>query len=226
MSKVKKTISGKTVWPKNLEIEKVDQTIATTYFPDMEKFNEKLIEFMVKRSQEKLDKEGKVSSSKSTKLHHIDTWAVPGAKLINERAQTFFRQMTGAESSVVDLSWGNVYRNGDYIMPHAHNRSTGSVVYVVSMGDIDDDPMSGKFCISDPRLPICRARGDALMSNNYMPDFKAGSMIVFPSSVVHMVTPYKGKNPRITLAWNINAKQLTARPEADSIGIPKHPDQR
>lgn len=215
---------GKFLLPKGQHVITPEKSIADTDFLDMEEMNKSLEEFLVAKAQEKLAREAKQSACKSTKIHHVDAWDVPGALFINERAKAFFRMITGFNTSSVDLSWANVYQNGDYIMPHAHSRSAGSVVYVVSMGDEDHtDPMSGKFAISDPRLPLCCPTQKNLMSSNYMPDFKAGSMIVFPSSVVHMVTPYRGTKPRITIAWNINEKALPPRNKEEHYGIPPHP---
>lgn len=228
MAKVKdpttEKFQGKFLLPKGQFVETPEKSIAVTNFQDMEEINKSLEEYLVNRAKEKLSLEGKQSASKSTKIHHVDSWDVPGARFIDERAKAFFRTITGLKNSIVDLSWANVYQKGDYILPHAHSRSVGSVVYVVSMGDQDDsDPLAGKFAISDPRLPFCCLADGKYMSNSYMPDFKAGSMIVFPSTVVHLVTPYQGVKPRITIAWNINERILPPRTEADMIGIPPHP---
>ncbi len=215
---------GMTLLPRGQHVTTPEKHIATTDFPDMENMNRELEDFLIRKAGERLEEQGKQSFSKSVKIHHVDAWDIPAARFIDKRARAFFRIITGFEKSVVDLSWANIYQEGDYIMPHAHSRSQGSVVYVVSMGDSDElDPMSGKFLISDPRLPICCQDGGTYMSNNYMPDFKAGSMIVFPASVVHMVTPYRGKHPRITIAWNINETALLPRSKEESIGIPPHP---
>jgi hypothetical protein len=53
-------------------------------------------------------------------------------------------------------------------------------------------------------------------------------MIVFPSTVVHFATPYRGgTRPRITLSWNINKAPLPDRPADDERrGIAAHPDRR
>ncbi|MEH6405116.1 MAG: putative 2OG-Fe(II) oxygenase [Sneathiella sp.] len=222
----KQKFQGKYLLPKGQDVVTPEKNIALTHFPDMDEFNGALETYLVKRAQEKLAVEEKQSASKSTKIHHVDAWEVPGARFIHERALTFFRTITGLPTAVSDLSWANVYQKGDYILPHAHSRSVGSIVYVVSMGDDDDiDPMAGKFAIADPRLAVCRMAGGNYMSNTYMPEFKAGSMIIFPSDVVHLVTPYQGDRPRITLAWNINAKSLPPRKAEEGYGIPPHPGQ-
>ncbi|GLQ05542.1 putative 2OG-Fe(II) oxygenase [Sneathiella chinensis] len=220
----KEKYRGKFLLPKGQFVETPEKNIALTHFQDMEDMNRSLAAYLIEREQDKLGREGKQSFSKSTKIHHVDAWDAPGARFVDERAKALFRLITGLDQAVVDLSWANIYRQGDYIMPHAHSRSMGSVVYVVSMGDEDEtDPMSGKFVISDPRLPLCCQADGRYMSNTYMPSLGAGSMIVFPASVVHMVTPYRGKSPRITLAWNINNVALKPRTERESYGIPPHP---
>ncbi|MEP4193708.1 MAG: putative 2OG-Fe(II) oxygenase [Sneathiella sp.] len=220
----KQKFLGKNLLPVGQHVTTPEKHIATTDFGDMTEMNASLEAFLIQKAVERLERESKQSFSKSVKIHHVDTWDLPAARFIDERAQAFFRLITGLDKSVVDLSWANIYSHGDYIMPHAHSSSQGSVVYVVSMGDEDEeDPMSGKFLISDPRLPLCCQADGTYMSNSYMPDFKAGSMIVFPSSIVHMVTPYRGTRPRITLAWNINQAVLPPRTKQESIGIPPHP---
>jgi hypothetical protein len=54
------------------------------------------------------------------------------------------------------------------------------------------------------------------MSTPHFPLLKPGTMVMFPSTAVHMVTPYVGtQTPRITLTWNINAEPLPNRPQRD-----------
>jgi hypothetical protein len=50
-------------------------------------------------------------------------------------------------------------------------------------------------------------------------------MIIFPSTVVHFATPYRGETrPRITLSWNLNKTPLASRPADDEErGIAAHP---
>ncbi len=42
-----------------------------------------------------------------------------------------------------------------------------------------------------------------------MPRLVAGDMLIFPSAMVHCVNPYRGKRPRITLAWNIGPQPIS-----------------
>jgi hypothetical protein len=38
-------------------------------------------------------------------------------------------------------------------------------------------------------------------------------MMIFPSEWVHLVTPYTGNRPRITLSWNMHVRALPGKPE-------------
>ncbi len=217
----------RSVWPSEQVVHQVDSTIALTHFDDMDALSTGLVDYLVRCEREYRANTPKDSFGVGgTKIYHVDAWPVAGARLLDERAQAMFRETVGHPTSAVDLSWGNVYRAGDYIIPHAHRRSTGSVVYVLSLGDIDAaDRLSGRFAIADSRLPLCNHDDNIQKFTPCMPPLKAGSMIVFPSSVVHFVTPYRGEDrPRITLSWNINAKPLAGRPQDDDASIPPHPE--
>lgn len=218
---------GRPVWPEGQEILRLDPAIAMTRFEDVLPFHDGLIDYLMAREAEKLAEGVKeTGAAGGIKIYHIDSWPVPGARLLNERAQAFYREIVGQTTSAVDLSWGNVYRDGDYILPHAHRRSQGSVVYMLSLGDRDqEDPLSGRFGFADPRLPMCCREDAEIMSSPHFPRLRPGSMIIFPSTVVHFATPYRGtRQPRITLSWNLNKAPLPSRPDDDAIrGIPPHP---
>jgi len=123
---------------------------------------------------------------------------------------TLARQVLGREALYVDDAWANISRFGDYCMPHSHLRSVASVVYFLSLGDEDPDhPMSGRFCIGDPRLRACCQMEEGRMTHTMTPEIRPGTMIIFPSQVVHFVNPYTGRAPRISLAWNLTLSPLT-----------------
>jgi predicted 2-oxoglutarate/Fe(II)-dependent dioxygenase YbiX len=44
------------------------------------------------------------------------------------------------------------------------------------------------------------------MTTPLVPDMQPGTLLMFPSEVLHCVTPYTGKSPRITLAWNTDSR--------------------
>ena len=95
-------------------------------------------------------------------------------------------------------------------------RSTASIVYSLSPGDEDpDDPLSGQLCLVDPRLDACCQEVKGHMTSPFMPKMAAGTMIIFPSQLVHCVNPYHGRALRITIAWNINEAVVPGSPFPD-----------
>ncbi len=97
---------------------------------------------------------------------------------------------------------------------------------MLSLGNCDqEDPLNGRFGFADPRLPMCCREDPEIMSSPHFPQLRPGSMIVFPSAVVHFATPYRGTRlPRITLSWNLNKAPFASRPDDDAIrGIRPHP---
>ncbi len=220
---------GRPVWPEGQKVLRIDPAIVMTQFDDMIAFHAGLIAYLIAREREKSAKVAKQTrAAGGTKIYHVDSWPVPGARLLDQRAQALYRKIVGQPTSAVDLSWGNVYRAGDYILPHAHRRSQGSVLYMLSMGDPDGtEPLNGRFGFADPRLPMCCRETAEIMTTPHFPQLKAGSMIIFPSTVVHFATPYHGEtSPRITLSWNINKAPLPSRPDDDELrGITAHPSR-
>jgi hypothetical protein len=217
------------IWPEGQDILRIDPAIAMTRFEDLLAFHDGLVDYLIACEREKeAERTKQTRGAGGTKIYHVDSWPVPGARLLDQRAQALYREIVGQKTSAVDLSWGNVYRAGDYILPHAHRRSHGSVLYMLSMGDRDEaDPLSGRFGFADPRLPMCCREAPEIMTSPHFPPLRPGSMLVFPSTVVHFATPYRGEaRPRITISWNINKAPLADRPADDAQrGIAAHPDR-
>lgn len=146
-----------------------------------------------------------------------------GAELafICARAMAFFKQIWRSDAAVIDMSWANVYGEGDYSLAHSHLRAAASVVYCLDPGDPDgEDAWAGQFCFVDPRLAACCQGERGCVTNPLMPGLAAGTMLIFPGQAVHCVNPYRGRRPRVTLAWNINA---TALPGEPTVPYPRQP---
>ena len=147
------------------------------------------------------------------KLYHLDQWACPEAQLLNARAVSFFHRALSTDKAAIDIAWINIYRRGDYIVPHSHTRSLVSLVYVLDLGDGEDaSSYSGRFSFVDPRLPDCCLIEEGRMTNPLMPAMNPGTMLMFPSELVHTVNPYDGERPRITASWNINLEPVPGSP--------------
>jgi len=57
-------------------------------------------------------------------------------------------------------------------------------------------------------MEVCCQEDAGRMTTPLIPDMQPGTLIMFPSKAVHCVTPYTGKSPRITLAWNIDSEPV------------------
>ncbi len=205
------------VWPEGQTmVASGDPTILTTRFNDTELYHPRLIAHILELAQRPRAGKHYFRGACGTKFHHPERWNLSEANLLHARALALFRHVLEQDQAIADMSWANVYRHGDYCMPHSHVRSKASVVYFLENGDPDpDDPISGRFCIVDPRLPVCCNQEPASMTKPFLPDCTPGTMLIFPSQVVHSVNPYTGSGPRITLSWNISETRIPGVPEPD-----------
>ena len=202
------------IWPAGLEIEEwLEPAVKIVEFDDTEVFHRGLIAKI-------RDLENDTTFSKkydhyigSCKIYHLDQWGCPEADLIHERAIAFFKRVLNCDEAVVDLSWTNVYRDGDYCMPHSHVRAMASIVYFLDLGTDDPEgPGHGRFCFADPRLEICCQREPHAMTTPCAPKVRDGTMIIFPGKLVHFVDTYREPGTRITLSWNINRTSIPGTP--------------
>lgn len=208
------------VWPADQRLEsKCGGKALMTRFRDVELYHPDLTARALALEADDSSARKFFRAAGSSKIYHIEKWGIPGAELIHARALALYRRALKTETAVADLSWANVYRDGDYSMPHSHVRSTASIVYSLSPGDEDpDDPLSGQLCLVDPRLDACCQEVKGHMTSPFMPKMAAGTMIIFPSQLVHCVNPYHGQALRITIAWNINEAAIPGSPFPDQPG--------
>ncbi len=203
------------VWPEGQEVAtRGDPTIHLAVFQDAPVYHDALVEGILAQETDPAYAKEYFRAAGGTKVYHVEQWGFPAAMLIHARALAFFRRVLRQSDAVVDLSWANVYRAGDYALAHGHTRSTASVVYFLDAGEPDpEDEASGRFCFIDPRLACCCQEQQGIMSSPYLPPMNNGTMILFPSTLVHCVNPYNGTGrPRITLSWNINPQAVPGSP--------------
>ncbi|MCR4302548.1 MAG: 2OG-Fe(II) oxygenase family protein [Sulfuricaulis sp.] len=208
------------VWPENCESEICgDPTIHKITFTDTQEYHPRLIAKILEIEENHRLRKRHLRGACGTKLHHLEKWSSTEAELLTARAKSLFRKVLDYDQSVVDLSWANVYRQGDYCLPHSHLRSTASVVYCIDPGDEDpENDQSGWLCFVDPRLRVCCQHQEGCLTTPFFPGMASGTMLIFPSQVVNTVNPYTGKRPRITLSWNINKDTLPGSPLPANAG--------
>ncbi len=210
----------RTPWPANQRIEScADASIGATLFTDIADYHPALIAAMLRLENDPKFKEKLPRGSCGTKIFSIDQWGLAEAEFLHQRAIAMFKQMLQSETAHVDLSWGNVYRENDYCMPHSHIRAQASVVYMLDPGDVtSDDPLAARFYFADPRLAFCNQHESGRMTRLLIPQMPAGAMLIFPGVTVHGVNPYFGSKPRMTLSWNINQRALPGHARTDFEG--------
>ena len=115
-------------------------------------------------------------------------------------------------------AWANVNRAGDANRPHAHGGAYWSGIYWIDDGDADADPaVGGLLELADPRgiLPVmvapglrCAIEACAGEGGGQSVTPRAGTMVLFPAWLIHSVTPYAGRRPRISVAFNFAPGEL------------------
>jgi hypothetical protein len=193
------------VWPAGQRrATEENGTIAVTTFDDTADYHPGLIARILQLSRDQQEARRPVGRGLGTKVYHLERWRCPEADLISARAMALFEETVPNARPRLALSWASIYQRGDYSVPHSHTEAVASIVYFLDLGDPDsDDPLSGRFSIVDPRLAVCCLEKPNCATHPFLPEVAAGSMIIFPSQVVHWVHPYGGKRPRISLSWNL-----------------------
>jgi uncharacterized protein (TIGR02466 family) len=107
-------------------------------------------------------------------------------------------------------TWFHITRHGGSFVAHNHPMASWSAVYCVRAGEEPaDHPTSGRLRFFDPRAganayvdpaneslkPPYRVRGMEFR-------LREGQIFVFPSYLFHEVTPFYGRDTRITVATN------------------------
>ncbi len=201
------------VWPKNLEIFRFDKNVFFTINSDLVELQQPLIDAILEAEAKKLDPEDRQSPGQGgNKVRDLHSLGVPVFDLLNERARRLFMHVTGNKTAVVDDCWANVYRDGYYAMPHSHKRSTASIVFALDNGYEDDaknDVLNGVLLFADPRMPgCCPGKAGYVSAPAVVTREPRGRMIISPSHLTHQVTPYYGRRPRISIAWNLNPHEV------------------
>jgi hypothetical protein len=204
------------VWPAGQKVQSaIHPEILFTFFADADLVHGGLVARIRELERDRRFASAPVQAFGGTKIYHVDRWDCAEADLLNARALAFSQHLLRSDSAVIDLSWANISGNGDYSLPHSHERTAASLVYSVDPGDGDPrDQFGGHLMFVDPRVDACCGIRRGSVTTPQIPFMTAGTMILFPSPFVHCVNPYHGGRPRITLAWNIDRDLIPGSPLA------------
>lgn len=98
--------------------------------------------------------------------------------------------------------WSNVLDQGGWNAPHHHIPHQWSGTYYVNVPEFEraDGDMSGMLEFVNPNP----ADGGGNRAGNFAIAPRDGTIVLFPSSLVHFVHPYHGPGERISIAYNLN----------------------
>lgn len=202
------------VWPPGQKIELLAApNMGVTDFEDCDLYHAGLAARILEMERDPRFHHWIFKGGCGTKVRNPHEWGSTEADLIHARAKRLAAKALGVTDLVVDECWANVYRKGDYCTPHSHLRSVASLIYLLDPGDPGTtDPASGRLCFCDPRIPFCCGHEAGRATRLLMPELRAGSLLCFPSEYVHLVNPYEGGRPRITMSWNVTLEKLPGSP--------------
>ena len=105
-------------------------------------------------------------------------------------------------------SWFHVTRKNGFVQPHNHPNASWSAVCCTDEGIVDINQTKTSLVLMNPNpIPMYMDAGNAninlpLASDTIRFHLKVGDLIIFPSNIMHFVTPHLSSNERITIAAN------------------------
>ncbi len=208
------------VWPDAVKIMRFDDDAFMAAFPDARELHPPLIERIIEIEAAERERNPQARWQGGQKVRQLRSLGVAAFELIDARAQALYRRVLRSATACVDDCWANVFRDGEYTLPHCHNRAKAAIVYALDPGDEDEaakDPMNGVLMFADPRMKACCRDKPLHVSTPAVPPMVTGAMIIFPGHWTHLVTPYRGRRPRISIAWNVNPEPLAGEPKHDGL---------
>ena len=121
---------------------------------------------------------------------------------IEDCVSDYFKATTAPKHDVnlkITQSWVNFSKTGQYHHKHAHPNSFVSGVYYLQT-NLDDKIFFYKNQYEQIKFPT--DNWNAYNSESWWFDAKAGELILFPSSLTHMVPTVRGDVTRISLSFN------------------------
>ena len=131
-------------------------------------------------------------------------WTAETHALGNVIAEAVMSAHDAPLSEISLFGWANLFTRGVYFNPHNHADAAWSGVYYVDAGESGADA-GGVLMLGDPRAGAGMVLGgsnrfDSPSAVEIPP--RTGELLIFPSWLVHWVTPYQGDAPRISVSFN------------------------
>ncbi len=145
-------------------------------------------------------------------------WAEPEIKVFDDAIMAAGRDLTtsmlppgvegDAEVTLFGGCWANVTRDGGYNKIHNHPGAVWSGCYYVCTGEPAAQPdFNGWIEFQDPRPGNIHGGKERICP-------EAGLLLMWPAWLNHFVNPFCGKGERISIAFNLQAEIVAAKPAA------------
>ena len=118
---------------------------------------------------------------------------------------------------IMDNRWANKYDIGNYQEVHDHSDSMRTNISMVYFYEIDEDDVGFRFYNKEHSTIRLLGIDEVLNTPDEqltIPKVKKGDVLMFPSHYLHLVTPYKGTNTRITFSANFTIRPVTEDKES------------
>jgi len=104
-------------------------------------------------------------------------------------------------------AWAMVMGHGDYINLHDHAAAHWSAVYYVDAGDTGK-PTSGSISWLNPTGAHRHIPSVPATPTTFDISPESGMLVIFPGWLQHLVKPYEGTRPRVSIAANIEVQSI------------------
>jgi len=185
----------------------------------MSKLDRKLtpleLKFVEKSKKNSYKNEGNITSKNSYILNEKPFSNIK--KELDLRIKDYFEKVISSKDSItpyITQSWLNYTETGQYHHKHSHANSLVSGVFYINCHEELD-----KIKFFDDKYRTIKHEiktWNLFNSPSWWFTVKTGDIIIFPSSLLHMVENKEGTNTRISLAFNVfikgvigNNKELT-----------------
>jgi uncharacterized protein (TIGR02466 family) len=183
---------------------------------DADKLNKALLKEIAKRrvadsGVSKSNRKGWHSSNKEP------AQAALAQLLLRMLAQSTLRVAPEADFTNIELvadGWINVNPTGGYNAPHDHVGAFWSGCYYVQVPDVEGQGGAIEFLSPHKPLPARNLIEAPITADKLCVRPKAGTVLIFPASMVHWVHPNDGSADRVTIAFNGRFRPRKAAPSA------------
>jgi len=189
---IESTING--IFPTPIYISKLDRTLTSLE-----------LKFVDKSKKDFYKNDGNITSNNNYILNEKPFTNIK--KELDLRVQDYFNKVISPSDNIepyITQSWLNYTETNQYHHKHAHPNSLVSGVFYINCHEehdkikfFNDNYKTIKLEVKDWNL---------YNSETWWFPVKTGNVILFPSSLTHMVETKEGTNTRISLAFNVFIK--------------------